>query len=124
MHLRVALIAACAAYAAPVTAQVTRLSRSEAIQAAIDRGARLLVARADTAVANAGFIAATARPNPSLSTSYSKSVPQYHVAFDIPIDFPWQRQLRVRAAALGVQAADLHYQFVRATLALDADTTY
>ena len=124
MYVRVALIAACAAYAAPITAQTRGLSRSDAVQTAIERGARLVVALADTAVANASFIAASARPNPSLSTSYSKSVPNYHVAFDIPIDFPWQRQLRVRAATLGLQAADIRYQFVRATIALDADTTY
>jgi len=124
MLLRIALMTACAAYAVPVTAQVTRLSRSDAIQAAMDRGARLGVARADTAVANAGLISARARPNPSLSASYSKSVPNYHTALDIPIDFPWLRQLRVRAAELGLQAAQVRYQFARATIALDADTTY
>jgi cobalt-zinc-cadmium efflux system outer membrane protein len=124
MLLRIALIAACAAYAVPVTAQATRLSRSDAVQTAMDRGARLALARSDTAVANAGVIAALARPNPSLSTSYSKSTPNYHVAFDVPIDFPWLRQMRIRAAQLGLTAAELRYQLVRATIALDADTTY
>jgi outer membrane protein, heavy metal efflux system len=124
MHVRFVLFAAGALYAAPITAQTTRLSRSDAVQAAIERGARLGVARADTAVANAGLISARARPNPGLTASYSKSVPNYHAGVDIPIDFPWLRQMRVRAAEFGLQAAQLKYQFARATIALDADTTY
>src|SRR3954468_16222009 len=113
MHLRIALIAACAAYAAPITAQGTGLSRSDAVQTAIDRGARLGVARADTAVANAGLMLARARPNPGLSASYSKSVPNYHAAVAIPLDFRWLRQLRVRAAELGLQSAQLRFQLAR-----------
>ena len=124
MLFRIALVAAGVTIASPVAAQATRLSRGDAVQAAIDHGVRLGVARADTAVAGAGLIAALARPNPNLSTSYSKSVPNYHVAVDLPIDFPWLRQMRVRAAQLGVAAAGLRYQLARATIALDADTTY
>jgi cobalt-zinc-cadmium efflux system outer membrane protein len=124
MHVRLVLFAAGAVYATPIIAQTGGLSRSDAVQAAIERGARLGVARADTAVANAGLISARARPNPGLSASYSKSVPNYHVSADIPIDFPWLRQMRVRAAEFGLQAAQLRYQLVRATAALDADTTY
>jgi cobalt-zinc-cadmium efflux system outer membrane protein len=124
MHVRLVLLAAGAVYAAPVIAQTGGLSRSDAVQAAIERGARLGVARADTAVANAGLISARVRPNPALAVGYSKSVPNYHVAVDIPIDFPWLRQMRVQAAAYGLQAAQLRYQLARATVALDADTTY
>ena len=124
MHVRIFLLAVCALSTAPAAAQTTRLSRSDAIQAAIERGARIGVARADTAVANAGLITARARPNPGLSASYSKSVPNYHVGADIPIDFPWLRQMRVRAAEFGLQAAQLRYQLARASVALDADTTY
>lgn len=124
MHVRLVLFLAGAGYATPLIGQTGRLSRSDAVQAAIERGARLGVARADTAVANAGLISARARPNPGLSTSYSKSVPNYHVGVDIPIDFPWLRQMRVQAAAYGLQAAQLRYQLARATMALDADTTY
>ena len=65
------------------------MARSDA---ALDRGARLGVARADTAVASAALITARALPNPSLNASYSKSVPNYHVSVDIPIDFPMLRQ--------------------------------
>src|SRR6476620_3957102 len=123
MHVRLVLFAAGAVYATPIIAQTGGLSRTDAVQAAIERGARRGVARADTAVANAGLITARARPNPGLSASYSKSVPNYHVGVDIPIDFPWLRQMRVRAAEFGLQAAQIKYQFARATIALDADTT-
>ena len=124
MRVRTAVIVACVVPAASMPAQRNGLTRSDAIQTAIDRGARLGVARADSAVAAAGLITARARPNPSLNGSYSKSVPQYHFSLDVPFDFPWIRQLRVRSAELGVQAAQLRYQFARATIALDADTTY
>ena len=124
MRVRTAVIVACVVPAASLTAQRSGLTRSDAIRTAIARGARLGVARADSAVAAAGLITARTRPNPSVNGSYSKSVPQYHFSLDVPLDFPWLRQLRVRSAELGVQAARLRYQFALATLALDADTTY
>lgn len=124
MHLRIAAALACAFSAAPIDAQITPLSRSAAVQTALERGARLGLARADTAVANAAVIAARAFPNPSVATSYSKSVPKYHFSFDVPIDLPSLRDLRVRSARVGLQAAELRYQFARATVMLDADTTY
>lgn len=124
MRFRIALLIACVVRAAPAIAQTTPLSRSDAIQTALERGARLGIARADTSVAGAQVVAARVRPNPSLTASYSKAVPTYHVAVDIPIDFPMLRQLRIRSAQLGLQAAQLRYQFARATIALDADTTY
>ncbi len=123
MRFRIALFAACAVRAAPMIAQ-TPLTRTEALRTALDRGARLGVARADTAVANAQLIASRALPNPSLGASYSRAVPSYHVIADIPIDLPGLRQTRVRSAQLGLQAAELRFQFAYATIALDADTTY
>jgi cobalt-zinc-cadmium efflux system outer membrane protein len=102
----------------------TPLTRDAAVAIALDRGARLGVARADTAVANAQLITARALPNPSLSASYSKSLPNYHVVADIPFDFPQVRSLRVRSAQLGLEAAQLRYRLARATIELDADTTY
>jgi outer membrane protein, heavy metal efflux system len=124
MRFRIALVAACAVRAAPMIAQTTPLTRAAAVETALDRGARLGVARADTAVANAQLITARARPNPSLSASYSAAVPNYHVNLDVPIDFPQLRSLRVRSAQIGLQAAQLRFQFARAMIALDADTTY
>src|SRR4051794_11871126 len=114
MRFRIALIAACVVSTTPVAAQQRGISRGEAIQTAIARGARIGVALADTVLAQAGLITARARLNPSLTTSYSKSVPQYHFGVDIPVDFPALRQLRIRAAELGLQAAQLRYQFARA----------
>src|SRR5690242_12310260 len=111
MRVRTAVIVACVVPAASLTAQRSGLTRNDAIRTAIDRGARLGVARADSAVAVAGLITARTRPNPSINGSYSKSVPQYHFSLDLPLDFPWIRQLRIRSAELGLQAAQLRYQF-------------
>ena len=113
-----------ASVASVASAQLTPMTRTQALQTALDRGARLTVAQADTAVAAAQVIAARVRPNPSFSASYSKSVPNYHYTFDIPFDFPTLRQLRIRAAQTGLEAANLRYTLARATIALDADTTY
>jgi cobalt-zinc-cadmium efflux system outer membrane protein len=123
MRFRIALLVACAVPAASMTGQ-TPLTRTAALQTARERGARLGVAQADTAVANAALIAARARPNPSLTGSYSKSTPNYHFSFDLPLDLPSLRETRIRAAELGLQAAQLKFQFTGATIALDADTTY
>ncbi|HEY5062367.1 MAG TPA: TolC family protein [Gemmatimonadaceae bacterium] len=124
MRFRIALIVACAAVAVPVAAQTTALSRADAVQTAVNRGARLGAAQADTALASAQLLAARALPNPTASYNYSKDTPHNHVLMTIPIDFPYLRSLRVRSAQLGVDAAALKYEFVRATIALDADTTY
>ncbi|MGE5732373.1 MAG: TolC family protein, partial [Gemmatimonas sp.] len=53
-----------------------------------------------------------------------RSFPNYHVAADVPIDFPTLRQLRIRAAQLGLDAANVRFVLTRAQIALDADTTY
>lgn len=127
MHFRIALVvcAICSVGAAPIVAQVpSPLTRAEAVQTAMERGARLGVARADTLVAGAQLIAARARPNPTLNGSYSGAVPNYHVSADFPIDLPGLRQTRIRAAELGVQAAQYRFLSARAVNALDADTTY
>jgi outer membrane protein, heavy metal efflux system len=123
---RLATLARAVAFcllAVDATAQ-TPLTRSQALESAVSRGARVAVARADTAVSRAELLVARAFPNPSLSASYSKSFPNYHIVADIPIDLPMLRQLRVRAAQLGLEAANLRYTLARALIALDADTTY
>ena len=125
MRFRVALIAVCVIRAMPVAGQnVNPLSRAEAVRTALERGSRLGVARADTAVAGAQLLVARALPNPSVSASYSKSFPQYHVSAEFPIDLPPLRNLRVRSAQIALDAARLRFQFARAVVALDADTTY
>jgi cobalt-zinc-cadmium efflux system outer membrane protein len=100
------------------------ITREAAIAAALDRGARLGIAHADTAIARAQLLTARTLPNPSLSASYSKSTPQYHVALDLPVDFLWLRNTRVGAARYGQRAAQLRFVYERASIALDVDTTY
>lgn len=102
----------------------TPVSRSEAVAAALEHGARLGLARADTAVAFAGLLAARAYPNPALSTVYSKSTPNYHVTMDVPLDLPLVRGPRVGAARAARLSSQYRFAFERAAAALDADTTY
>ncbi|HEX6537418.1 MAG TPA: TolC family protein [Gemmatimonadaceae bacterium] len=102
----------------------TPLSRADAVAAALARGPRLAIARADSAAALAQLLAARALPNPTLSASYSKSVPRYHVIADLPIDYPWLRGPRVHAAEAARTAARYRFAAERAGTVLDADTTY
>ena len=111
--------------AAPtLLAQPQRLTRAEAIEAAVTRGARLAFAAADTSVAHAQGLSARAFPNPSLSASYSKDTPQYHLSLDLPVDYPWLRDTRIKAAAATLSASRYRFRFERAAAALDADTLY
>src|SRR6185437_3281486 len=98
MRGRIVLLLIGATQAAPLLAQTTPLTRAAVLAMALDRGARLGVAVADTAVANAQLITARALPNPNLSASYSKSLPNYHVIADVPFDLPGVRSLRVHSA--------------------------
>lgn len=100
------------------------VSRSDAIAAALSRGARLAVARADTAAARAQLATAAAFTNPSLAATYTKSVPQYHVTLDLPIDFPGVRGTRIQSARASLLAAQYRFRFERAAIILGADTTY
>jgi cobalt-zinc-cadmium efflux system outer membrane protein len=100
------------------------VNRADAIESALSRGARLAVARADTAAANAQLITAGARQNPALAASYTKSVPQYHLTLELPIDLPGVRGLRIESAEANRRAAGYRFQFERAAIAVDADTTF
>jgi len=100
------------------------LSRADALDAALARGARLGLARSDTTLAAADVTSAHALPNPSLSASYSKSVPQLHLTAEFPIDYASVRSTRIQAADAGRVAAGFRFAFDRASVALDADTSY
>src|ERR687885_451116 len=102
----------------------TPMTREQAVQGALTRGVRLGVVRADTAVAFGELLTARAFPNPTLSASYSKSIPRYHVTAELPLDYTWLRGTRVGSAQAARQAAQYRFQFERAAVALDADTTY
>jgi cobalt-zinc-cadmium efflux system outer membrane protein len=124
MRFRIAVVVACVAPAAPIAGQVTPMTRAGAVAAALERGARLAVARADTAIAGAQLIGPGAVPNPGLAAIYSESHPNYHFVVDIPIDLPPFRSGRVHPAIVALEAARLRFQFTRGTIGLDADTTY
>jgi cobalt-zinc-cadmium efflux system outer membrane protein len=100
------------------------LSRSQAIDAALARGPRLAVARADTLAALAQLLTARALPNPSLSATYTKDAPQYHIIAGIPLDLGGIRSSRIQSAESARQAAALRYRYDRAAIIFDADTTY
>jgi outer membrane protein, heavy metal efflux system len=126
MRLLLATVALCATVgvAARASAQQSSLTRAQAVQGALERGTRLGVAAADTAVAAAQLLTARLYPDPSLTASYSKSYPQQHFSVDVPIDYPGLRTPRTQSAQFELDAARLRYRLARATIALDADTSY
>jgi cobalt-zinc-cadmium efflux system outer membrane protein len=100
------------------------ITRADAITAALAHGPRLLVARADTAAASAQLRSARMWQNPALAASYTKSTPTHHVTLELPVDLPFQRSPRVGAARAAREASQYRFQFERAAVLLDADTTY
>ena len=100
------------------------VTRQQAIESAVARGARAAVARADTLVGSAQLLAARQRDNPSLSATYSKSTPHYHAIVDLPFDITGARGARVRSAEATRLASQYRFAFERAAAELDADTTY
>ncbi len=100
------------------------ITRHQAVDAAINRGARAAVARADTLISAAGLLSARQWENPSLGLTYSKSTPNYHEILDIPLDISGARSARIAAAQASRLASQYRFRFERAAAALDADTTY
>ncbi len=100
------------------------VSREQAIEAALTRGARAAVARADTLVGAALLLTARSWDNPSLALSSSKAPPKYHAIVDLPLDITGIRGTRIQAAQAGRLASQYRFQFERAAAALDADTSY
>src|SRR6266571_6750042 len=100
--MRIILVAAALAVFEPSPSRLTAqqpVTRAEAVAAALARGARVALGRADTTAARGLVRAARAFPNPSLSGTYTKAVPQYHAIVDLPLDVPWLRAPRIGAAA-------------------------
>ena len=100
------------------------VTRQQAIESAVARGARAAVARADTLVGSAQLVAARQWDNPSLSATYSRAVPTHHEIVDLPLDLTGVRSARIRSAESTRLASQYRFQFERAAAALDADTTY
>jgi outer membrane protein, heavy metal efflux system len=119
-----AALGLCRSSSADAQGTPTPISRTEAVEATVARGARLALARADTAVAFAQLLTARALQNPTLSATYSGAPPKYHLIADLPVDYPGVRRTRIQSAQLGRRAAQYRFAFERAAAALDADTTY
>jgi cobalt-zinc-cadmium efflux system outer membrane protein len=110
---------------APLGAQrPTPVTRADAVASTVTRGARLALARADTAVAGALLKSARMFQNPALAAAYSKATPNYHVTLEIPLDVLTSRGSRIGSARAGALAAQHRFAFERAASMLDADTTY
>ena len=100
------------------------ITRQQAVESAVTRGARAAVARADTLVGAAQLLAARQWDNPSVSATYTKSTPRYHEIVDLPFDITGARSARIQSAQATRLASQYRFQFERAAAALDADTTY
>ncbi|MCC7194379.1 MAG: TolC family protein [Gemmatimonadaceae bacterium] len=105
-------------------AQAREVTRAAAIDAALARGARLALAAADTGVARGLLLAARELPNPAFDVSYTQSTPRYHLVLGVPVDYPWVRSTRIRAATTERTGALYRFRMERAASALDADTLY
>jgi outer membrane protein TolC len=123
-RLRLAAAASFSVAATILNAQQTRVTRADAVSAAVARGPRLAIARADSAAARANLMLARQFENPALGLSFTKSAPQQHVSFDVPLDYPWLRGARIGSARASLGAATYRYAFERGAVAYDADTTY
>src|SRR5258706_1934865 len=100
------------------------VTRADAVAAALARGARVALGRADTTAALGAARAARAFPNPTVSGSYSKDTPNYHALGELPLDLPWLRSPRIGAAEAARDAVRYRFAFERAAIRFDVDTTY
>src|SRR4051812_41211685 len=109
---------------APLLSAQQPVTRADAVAAALARGARIALGRADTAAALGGVRAARAFPNPTFTGSYTKDPPNYHALADLPLDMPWLRSPRIGSAEAARDAARYRFAFERAAIRFDVDTTY
>lgn len=125
MRLTICTLAICSApFAQGVGQQPQPLTRAQAVASALAHGPRIAVATADTMLAAGQLLTARAYPNPALSASYTKSTPNYHVTAEVPLDFLGLRSTRIRSADAARTAARYRFAYDRASVVLDADTTY
>lgn len=123
-RLSICVVGLCAVAVVPALAAQQAVTRAQAVAAALERGARAALGRADTATAAGVLHAARLYPNPSVSASYSKDVPHNHVLATLPLDLPWLRSARIGTAAAARDAARYGFAFERAGIRFDADTAY
>jgi len=115
----------CAALVAPCGAAAQqRVTLREAEQAALANGSRVRLAAADEALARADVLTARAFPNPTVAADYSRSAPQYHLTADQPLELPWLRRARIRAAQAGAAGARYRLEIERAAVRYAVDSAY
>jgi len=127
MSLRASLpfcVALCGVVGAPALAAQRSITRAQAVEAALARGARAALGRADLAAATGALHGARLYPNPSLGATYTKDVPHYHVIADLALELPWIRATRIGAAASARDAVHYGVAFERAAIRFDIDTAY
>ena len=119
-----AVLSALALASAPARAQRPRpVTLGEAIAAAL-AAPRIMVARADSAAARAQVRVARAFPNPSLSYDRSTDLPANHLIAEQPLEYPWVRAARIRAALTGASAAAYLLDAERAAVRHDVELSY
>jgi cobalt-zinc-cadmium efflux system outer membrane protein len=123
LHFKTAIALAVLLPSATLLAQQP-VTRAQAVAAALARGARVALGRADTIAARGAVRSARAVPNPVLAASYTKDLPRYHAVIDLPIDLPWLRGARIGAAESARDAARFGFAFERAAIRFDVETTY
>ncbi|MFL5380971.1 MAG: TolC family protein [Longimicrobiaceae bacterium] len=121
--LALALCAAAGAFHTAAAAQ-QRVTLREAEEAALANGTRVRLAAADEAAARADVLTARAFPNPTVTADYSKSAPQYHLTADQPLELPWLRRARIRAAQAGALGARYRLEIERAAVRYAVGSAY
>src|ERR1051325_3192756 len=100
------------------------VTRADAVAAALTRGARVALGRADTTAALGAVRTARAVPHPTLSGRHPQDVPDSHAPGALPLDLPWLRAPRIGAAEATRDAVRYQFAFDRAAIQFDVDTTY
>jgi cobalt-zinc-cadmium efflux system outer membrane protein len=100
-----------------------RVTLEQAIAAAL-ASPRLTLARADSAAARAQVRVARAFPNPALLYDYTTDPPHNHLIPEQPLEYPWVRAARIRAASTGASAADYLLAAERAAIRHDVEVSY
>lgn len=100
------------------------VTRADAVAAALARGSRAALGRADTAATAAALHSARLYPNPSVAASWSQDVPHDHALATVALDLPWLRSARIGLAASTHDAARYDFALLRALIRFDTDTGY
>ena len=124
MRLPLSIVAAWAGLVIGRLGAQQPVTRAAARSAALQRGSRAALNRADTAAAAALTHDARVYPNPSLAATYTKDVPNYHFIADVPLDLPWLRSSRIGAATAAQDATRFGFAFEQAAITFALDTTY